>query len=475
MTTITKIQKNILSKLTRVLMFGAIICFGFKADAQCTAGYTYTVDPANDGDVAFVNTSSTGSGLLYIWNFGDGGSGSTAMNPGTYNYASSGTYVVCVMVYDSMFVCNNSYCDTISVINTTPAACSASFMPFDSSGYGYFINTSSGTGLTCTWDFGDGTTATTSGDAIHLYSSPGTYYVCLTISDFFSTCTDTYCDSITISSSSGTCNAFFVSNDSLAYTQFYDYSTGSGSLNYFWDFGDGTYSSTVGDETHVYASAGTYIVCLTIADSTSSCSDIYCSSITVGSSASCNANFTIVQDSTNLYNYFVYNTSTFSSGSVAYLWDFGDGTTSTAAYPSHTYASTAPVVLCLTISDTSGCTDTYCDTITPGMMMSSMFTINVVNPLASVTENETSITSFENYPNPFSDNTIINYLINKDAIVSLSIVDLLGNTIAELENGNKSSGEYSTKWNAESVSEGMYLLQLKVNNDISIKKIIVNR
>ena len=84
MKSILKIQKNILSKLTRVLMFGAIICFGFKANAQCTAGYTYTVDPANDGDVTFVNTSSTGSGLLYIWNFGDGGSGSTAMNPGTY-------------------------------------------------------------------------------------------------------------------------------------------------------------------------------------------------------------------------------------------------------------------------------------------------------------------------------------------------------------------------------------------------------
>lgn len=478
MKTTTKIQKNILSKLTRVLMFGAIICFGFKANAQCTAGYTYTIDTANDGDVSFTNTS-TGTGLYYSWDFGDGGY-SSLMNPGTYNYASSGTYTACLTVYDSMFVfdstlgCYNIYCSTYTVINSSSTGtCSASFMPFDSSGYGYFINTSTGTGLTSTWDFGDGTTATTSGDAIHLYPGPGTYYVCLTISDFSGTCANTYCDSITISSSGGTCNAFFVSNDSLSYTQFYDYSTGSGSLNYFWDFGDGTNSTTVGDETHVYASAGTYIVCLTISDSSSSCSDTYCSSVTVGSSASCNASFTIVQDSTNLYNYFVYNTSTYASGTVTYLWDFGDGTTSTAAYPSHTYTSTAPVVLCLTIADSSGCTDTYCDSITPGMMMSSVFTINVV-PLG-VIEQASAISSLENYPNPFSDNTTINYAINKDANVSISIIDLLGNTIAELENGNKTSGEYSTTWNAENVAEGMYLLQLKVNNDISTKKIIVNR
>ena len=141
-------------------------------------------------------------------------------------------------------------------------------------------------------------------------------------------------------------------------------------------------------------------------------------------------------------------------------------------YPTHTYATTTPIVLCLTISDGS-CTDTYCDSITPGLMMSSVFTINVV-PL-SISENISSITSFENYPNPFSDNTTINYAINKDANVSISIVDLWGNTIAELENGNRSNGEYSTTWNAEGVAEGMYLLQLKVNNDISIKKIIVNR
>lgn len=356
---------------------------------------------------------------------------------------------------------------------TSKAQCTASFMPFDSAGYGYFVNTSVGTGLTSTWDFGDGSTGTSVGDITHLYAAPGTYYVCLTVNNFLTTCTATFCDSITISSTSGSCNAYFVSNDSSTFTQFYDYSSGTGTYTYFWDFGDGSNSSTVGDETHVYASPGTYTVCLTITDSSSSCTDTYCSSVTVPGVATCSASFIIVQDSTNLYNYFVYNTSSAFGPALTYLWDFGDGTTSTAAYPSHTYASTAPVVLCLTIADGTGCTDTFCDSITPGMMMSSTFTLNVL-PLG-VTEELSTINSLENYPNPFSNSTTINYSIRKDANVSISILDLLGNTVAELENGNQVSGEHTTTWDASAVAEGMYLLQLKVENNIKTKKIIVSK
>lgn len=359
---------------------------------------------------------------------------------------------------------------------TSKAQCTASFIPYDSVGYGYFVNTSSGSGLTCTWDFGDGTFGSGTGDITHLYSTTGTYYVCLTVTNFLATCTSTYCDSIRISSSSsGSCNALFGSADSVTFFQFYDASTGAGSLTYFWDFGDGTNSTTVGDETHVYASAGTYLVCLTVSDTSGSCSDTYCNYVTVmgGTLPSCYAGFSIVQDSTNLFNYFIYNYST-SSGTITYLWDFGDGSSSTLAYPSHTYATTSPVTICLTITDGASCTDTYCDSITPGMMMSSVFTINVLNPMG-VSENENTITSLENYPNPFSDNTTINYAINKEATVSISVVDLLGNTIAEIVNENKASGEYSITWNSQTVSDGMYLLQLKVNNDIKTKKIIVNK
>ena len=356
---------------------------------------------------------------------------------------------------------------------SSKAQCTASFMPFDSAGYGYFTNTSIGTSLTSTWTFGDGTSGTSVGDITHLYSSPGTYYVCLTVSSFISSCTSTFCDSITILSPTSSCNAYFVSNDSSSFTQFYDYSTGTGTYNYSWDFGDGSTSSTVGNETHLYTSPGTYTVCLTISDTSTSCTDTYCSSVIVPGAATCNASFIIVQDSTNLFNYFVYNTSSALAPALTYLWDFGDGTTSTGAYPSHTYASTTPVVLCLTIADGTGCTDTFCDSITPGLMMSSTFTINVL-PLG-VTEDVSTISSLENYPNPLSDMTTISYSIKKDEFVELAIFDLRGNKIASIENGNKQTGMFTTTWNSDGVANGMYLLHLKAGNSVSVKKLVISK
>jgi PKD repeat protein len=478
MKTLITITKNIQSTLKRGLMFGALIGLGYTANAQCTASYTSIVDPADNGDVAFTNTTA-GTGLIYNWSFGDG-IYSTAINPGTHTYASSGTYTACLTIQDSINLldstmgCMNTFCSSITVINPAGGStCTASFIAFDSVGYGYFSNISSGTGLTSTWSFGDGTSATGTGDITHLYASPGTYTVCLTISNFLGTCSDTYCDSVVIGGSTGTCNAYFVTADSAASTQFFDYATGTGSLTYSWDFGDGTTSTTVGDVAHTYATAGTYYACLTISDA-GTCSNTYCTYVTIGAAPSCNATFAIAQDSINLFNYFIYNSYPLSA-TTTYLWDFGDGTTSTLQYPSHTYSVTSPVLICLTISDGAACSDTFCDSINPGHGASSVFTINVLPTATGIQEQANIVSTFENYPNPFSNTTTINYSINKDANVSVSIVDLLGNTISQLDNENKTSGTYSTVWDASSVAEGMYLLQLKVNNTVSTKKIIVNR
>lgn len=472
MKTILTIHKNILSKLTRVLMFGALICLGFTANAQCTAGYTATIDPANNGDVAFTNTSS-GTGLYCNWDFGDG-IGSNLTNPGTHTYGSTGTYTACLTVYDSLGMydsllgCFNSYCSTISVINSF-GTCNAYFYTYgDSTGTLTIYNASSGGITNYLWDFGDGTTSTLASPGTHTYTTGGTFTICLTTSNPSTLCNSTYCYSFFVSSCTSN---FTYTPDAIGNgCSFFGSSSGTSS-NYFWDFGDGS-TSILQNPYHVFATNGSYNVCVTATsflDSTcnsTNCQYIYMNGV-------CNSYFTVQQDSANLYNYLVYDFSTTPSGTLTYLWDFGDGTTSTLVYPTHTYATTAPVTLCLTISDGTGCTDTYCDSITPGMMMSNVFTINVL-PMG-VAEQASTISSLENYPNPFSENTTIKYAINTEANVSISIIDLLGNIIAEIENENRSSGEYSITWNSQGVSEGMYLLQLKVNNDIKTKKIIVSK
>jgi hypothetical protein len=49
------------------------------------------------------------------------------------------------------------------------------------------------------------------------------------------------------------------------------------------------------------------------------------------------------------------------STNLTYLWDFGDGTTSTQAFPSHTYATPGRYTICLTVDNGNGCTFTFCD------------------------------------------------------------------------------------------------------------------
>jgi PKD repeat protein len=334
-----------------------------------------------------------------------------------------------------------------------------------------------------TWDFGHGSSGTSSGTTgiTHYYAAPGNYVICLTVTNFLGTCTSTYCDSLTIGmGSTGAClgyvNSTFTATDSLGYGIFTNAVMGTSPV-YYWDFGDGSNSSVVGSTNHYYSAPGTYLVCLTVyetAGTADSCQ--YCSYVTISSPpAACSAYFVVQQDTANIYNYFVYNYGSVAGGTISYLWDFGDGTTSTLAYPSHTYTTTSTVILCLTVSDGLGCTSTYCDSITPGLAMSSPFTVTMLPPGTAGITQACIATSMKNYPNPFSENTTIEYSISKDANVSVMITDLLGNTVAELENGSKAAGSYSINWNAEGTAEGMYLLQLKVNNTVSTSKIVINR
>jgi hypothetical protein len=80
-----------------------------------------------------------------------------------------------------------------------------------------------------------------------------------------------------------------------------------------------------------------------------------------------------------------------------------------------------------------------------------------------------------NYPNPFSDNTTIEYSLSKDADVTILVTDLLGNNIAQLENSRQPAGSHKLDWNASDTAEGMYLLRMKVNNTFSTKKLLINR
>ncbi len=99
---------------------------------------------------------------------------------------------------------------------------------------------------------------------------PGTYGVCVT--DLYGC---TLCDSVTIST--GSCSAHFdLYPDANIPHQYYAVNMASGvaPISYMWNFGDGT-TSNQPYPTHIYAVAGFYSICLTIADAVG-CTNTYC-------------------------------------------------------------------------------------------------------------------------------------------------------------------------------------------------------
>ena len=84
----------------------------------------------------------------------------------------------------------------------------------------------------------------------------------------------------------------------------------------------------------------------------------------------------------------------------------------------------------------------------------------------------------QNYPNPFNPTTILKYDLPEDAMVNITIYDMMGRRIKTLVNGPKSAGYKSVNWDATNdygrpVSAGIYLYQIHVGEFTQIKKMIL--
>ncbi len=133
--------------------------------------------------------------------------------------------------------------------------------------------------------------------------------------------------------------------------------------NWNWTFGDGT-SSNQQHPLHSYSSTGTYVVCLTITTANPLCTSTTCDTIFVtnNNSISCAAGYTYTVNGLTTS----FNNSSFGAYDKVF-WFFGDGSTSTAQNPVHTYANSGSYLVNLIISDSSGnCTDIYVDNVITG-------------------------------------------------------------------------------------------------------------
>ncbi|MEB2296104.1 MAG: T9SS type A sorting domain-containing protein [Ignavibacteria bacterium] len=100
-----------------------------------------------------------------------------------------------------------------------------------------------------------------------------------------------------------------------------------------------------------------------------------------------------------------------------------------------------------------------------------------VNNPTSVDDNNNSLPeSFylaQNYPNPFNPSTKISFRIAEPGIVSLKVFDILGNEVMSLVDEQKPAGLYEVKFDASSLTSGVYFYQLKSGNLVQTKKMVL--
>jgi PKD repeat protein len=132
--------------------------------------------------------------------------------------------------------------------------------------------------------------------------------------------------------------------------QFTDTSAG-GPTSWAWDFGDGG-TSNQANPAHTYAAEGTYTVKVTVSNSKGTDTSTTTDLVTVTAHAPV-AGFTATPTSgTGPLN--VAFTDTSANQPSSWAWSFGDGATSTAQNPSHSYAAAGNYPVSLTVTNSGG-------------------------------------------------------------------------------------------------------------------------
>lgn len=327
----------------------------------------------------FTNTTtSIDTALTFSWQFGDGSFANTKST--NHTYAASGLYNV-KLITTNLFGCKDTLNKPVNVYPNPVSAftVAAPILCANNSSVTY-SNTSSvsqGT-MTYQWTFGDGGTSSLTTPS-HAYLSDGTFTTKL-IATTNNGCTDTSAKIVTInpkptvSFGIGTPNQCFT-NNSFSFTN--SSSVTLGTFNSAWTFGDGG-TSTMAAPVHSYTASGTYSVKL-IVTTNNGCKDSIAQNIIVyPKPTAAFAASTQIQCSKN--NSFTFtNSSSIIGSTLNYNWSFGDGGTSTALSPAHTFTNSGTYVVKLVVTSSNGCKDSTSKSITVNASPTVSFGIGAPN------------------------------------------------------------------------------------------------
>ncbi|MEO6252040.1 MAG: PKD domain-containing protein [Ferruginibacter sp.] len=310
-------------------------------------------------------TDTLAKGKMYIWDYGDGSPRDITFAPNnsvSHTYNLVGSYQLMLISIDSA-TCNISDTAFVTVkVGANIINADFSFFKLDScNSLRYqFTNLTTAvvptyTNQTFLWDFGDGSQKirTGFGPQIHTFPSTGSYIITLVVDDTtFCNAPDTAKKTLRISPN---VKAIFSTpqRGCVPYTaQFKNLSLGG--TDWIWEFGDNQ-TSTDFEPTHTYTSTGTYNVRL-IAIDTSTCNKRDTSAffaITVFPIPTAGFNWTPNPPIENTITRF----NNLSIGANRYVWNFGDGESSTLVNPTHLYNATGVYKATLYAYNVANCVD----------------------------------------------------------------------------------------------------------------------
>lgn len=277
-----------------------------------------------------------------IWDFGNG-QGSTTLQP-AYTYPGAGQYSVTVTTTDASGCVDTFLFDPVVVNDPVPGYTGPSHACVNNPVA--LLNTALNTD-SIRWDFGDGNSSQDV-NPVHQYSQPGQYTITQTLYKNSCVRTQAWPSSILITQPESRFS-YNASGNCLPVTLlFTDQSTSAVSWN--WDFGDGQGSAS-SSPSHTYSNPVGDSIRLTVTDRYG-CTDQsaqapfphFVASAAADRSQGCSPLTVRFSDASN--------------GAVSWNWHFGDGTTSTARNPQHTYQGNGVYTVMLIASFPGGCIDT---------------------------------------------------------------------------------------------------------------------
>jgi gliding motility-associated-like protein len=333
----------------------------FSLKAQLAANFSVTASSGCAPLIVHFTDSSAGNPTQWKWDLGNG-TISYLQNP-SVTYFNPGQYTIKLTVKNTggadsiiktQFI--NVY-DQPQVAFTGSATVGCYPLPVQFTDESTLTN---GSISKWQWDFGDGFSSSLQHPQ-HVYKTPGNFNVTLRVINS-NKCFNTLSKTQYIQIGSGVKAAFSYSNpDNCSFpvtVNFQNLSSGTGTVQYSWLFGDGATSAEI-NPAHTYTDFGNYTVSLIVSNA-SGCTDTVTkiNSITINKiKAAFTSAETVCKDQSVAFN----NTST--PGAVSAQWSFGDGTFSTASNPVKVY-NTAGSYQVKLVSNYGSCADSVVQTIT---------------------------------------------------------------------------------------------------------------